>query len=68
MKHKVMDILMEGIGCVYTRKTTPGEVVLNMSLDKREALQTLKSEDLQNMRPDVIFGVSLPKKRGRWGI
>ena len=34
-------------------KYGPGQVVMQMSNEKRELLQSLKSEDLQNMRPDA---------------
>ena len=47
----------------------PGQMVMRMSADKREILKTLKSEDLQNIRPDAIWGKSeLSKKKGRWGL
>lgn len=40
----------------YSKKyAKPGSVVLNMSPERRKVLQALKSEDLRNLRPDLIF-------------
>lgn len=33
----------------------PGQVILNLPQEKRELLQTLKSEDLSNIRPDATI-------------
>jgi hypothetical protein len=37
------------------RYEKPGSVILNMSPERRKVLQALKSEDLRNIRPDLIF-------------
>ena len=52
----------------YT-KYGPGQLVLQkMSPEQRELLKTLKSEDLQNIRPDSCWMYSPPRRRGRWGL
>jgi hypothetical protein len=49
----------------YT-KVGPGGMIEKMSADKREILKTLKSEDLQNIRPDANPMYQATGK-GRWG-
>lgn len=49
----------------YT-KYGPGQMVLRMSQENRDILKTLKSEDLQNMRPDAC-PMFQHVGRGRWG-
>lgn len=75
---KAIEVLMDGICyCVDSSRLGPGQVVIKMSAEKREILKTLTSDDLQNIRPDTIFGTPEqqkewgfePKKRkGRWGL
>ncbi len=48
------------------KKRPVGQVVLRMSPEKRALLATLKSEDLQNVRPDSCWLYNLQGK-GRWG-
>jgi hypothetical protein len=42
----------------------PGQVVLELSQEKRDLLKTLKSEDLTNQRFDSIWGT--PEDWKRW--
>lgn len=46
----------------------PGQVVLRMSEDKRKILSELKSEDLQNIRVDAIFGSKEAYEQSRKNI
>ena len=52
--------LLGKISCsIYTeryRNKGPGQIVLGLSEEKRKILQNLKSEELQNLRPDAIWG------------
>ena len=49
-------------------KYGPGKLIEKMSPEDRELLKTLKSEDLQNIRPDSCWMYSPPKRKGRWGL
>jgi len=48
-------------------KVGPGGMIEKMSPEKREILKTLKSEDLQNVRPDSTWIYQKPQGKGRWG-
>lgn len=60
--------LLERISCgIYTerfRNKGPGQVVLSLSEEKREILKGLTSEELQNIRPDAIWGT--PEQIREW--
>lgn len=50
-------------------KHGPGQVIeKKVSPENRELLKTLKSEDLENERPDANMFYSKPKRKGRWGL
>ncbi len=49
-------------------KLGPGQVILKMSQEKRDIIKNLKSEDLQNVRPDSCFMFQEPRRKGRWGL
>lgn len=49
----------------YT-KVGPGGMIEKMSPENRELIKTLKSEDLQNVRPDSCY-MFQHVGRGRWG-
>ena len=40
-----------------TKAKGPGQVVLGLSEEKRNVLKELTSEELQNIRPDSIWGI-----------
>lgn len=66
---KAIKILEETISYAWLRDGMrhygPGKVVEKLSSEKREILKTLTSDDLADMRMDVMCQ---PKRKGRWGL
>lgn len=56
---KPTDLLFDlslSIWCLPATRVGPGQIVMGLPDEKREILKQLKSDDLKNIRPDVIWG------------